>query len=446
MEDKVRSALASYLAEAESRPTPRPTVRDRRLVSMNGKVDAVIGMRRVGKSWLLLARMRELLDAGIPRSRLLHIDFEDERLAGLTVEHLQFIEDAFFHRHPESHGQPCWYFFDEIQNVVGWEQYVRRLLADPRRQIAITGSSARLLSSEIATAMRGRSLTTELWPFSFREVLRHRGVEVPSTWPPSAAVRARLQAEFDRYYATGGFPEVLDVSTDIRRAILQNCTDVAILRDIVERHSVRNVPLLRGLVRRLVRSVGCLASVHGLVNDLKSQGFAFGKDLIYELIDHVEDAFLASLLPVDTQSERRRQVHPRKVYIVDHALARAAAMTEDGNHGHALENIVYLELRRRGQVLGYHVTAGGYEVDFLFQDGEGRRRLVQVCAAIEDPETRAREVRALAEAMVEIPGVDAIIVTMANEGVERVGDSDVPVVPVWRWLLEARGTALAPTA
>jgi predicted AAA+ superfamily ATPase len=437
MEDTTQAAIASYLAEAEAKPVPSPTVRDRRLASMPGKVDAVIGMRRVGKSWLLLSRMRELIDAGVPRSRLLHVDFEDERLDGLKIEHLRHIEEAFFHRHPESHGQQCWYFFDEIQNVPGWEKYVRRLLADSRRQIAITGSSARLLSSEIATAMRGRSLTTELWPFSFREVLRHRGVDLPAAWPPAAAVRAQLRAEFDRYFATGGFPEVIEAPAEIRRAILQNYTDVAILRDIVERHSVRNVPLLRGLVRRLVRSFGCLASVHGLANDMKSQGFAFGKDLLYELIGHVEDAFLACLVPIDTQSERRRQVHPRKVYIVDHALARAAAVTEAANVGHALENIVYLELRRRGTVLGYHVTASGHEVDFVFQDSDGQKRLVQVCATLEDPVTRAREVRALAEAMVEIPGAEAVLVTLANEGLERVGERDVAVVPAWRWLLEA---------
>jgi hypothetical protein len=439
MEDKFRTVLSAYLATAEARPVPQPTPRDRRLFGLPGKVDAVIGMRRVGKSWLLLSRMRELLDAGVPRSRILHVDFEDERLVGMQVEHLQQIEAAFFQRHPDSHGAECWYFFDEIQNVLGWEQFIRRLLADPRRHIAITGSSAKLLSTEIATAMRGRSLTTELWPFSFREVLRHRGVEVPATWPASAAATARLCHEFDRYLETGGFPEVLDVAADLRRTILQNYTDVAILRDVVERHAVRNAPLLRGLVRRLVRSVGCLVSVHALTKDLKSQGFAFGKDLLYELLAHVEDAFLACLLPVDTQSERRRQVNPRKVYVVDHALARAAApsLRPSEDLGHVLENIVYLELRRRGEVVGYHVTATRREVDFVFADSSGRRTFVQVCAALDEPTTREREFRALADAMGESKEDRALLVTLAAAGVERVDGHEVRVVPAWRWLLEA---------
>ncbi len=436
MEDKYRKALADWLATTEARPVPLPTPRDERLRALSGKVDAVIGMRRVGKSWLLLSHLRELLDAGVPRSRILHVDFEDERLAGMRVEHLQLIEEAFFQRHPDSHGAECWYYFDEIQNVPGWEKYVRRLLAEPGRHIAITGSSAKLLSTEIATAMRGRSLTTQLWPFSFREVLRHRTIEVPSTWPVSAAVGARLRHEFDRYLETGGFPEVLDAPADLRRSILQNYTDVAILRDVVERHSVRNAPLLRGLVRRLVLSVGCLASVNALTKDLKSQGFAFGKDLLYELLAHVEDAFLVCLLPVDARSERRRQVHARKVYVVDHALARAAVPGPGEDLGHVLENIVYLELRRRGEVHGYHVTPTGYEVDFVVSDLAGERSFVQVCATLDVAETRERELRALAEAMDETNVERAVLVTMATDGVEQVGGRTVRVVPAWRWLLE----------
>ncbi len=436
MEDKIRSALETYFSETEARPVPTPTAREQKLFGLPGKVDAVIGMRRVGKSWLLLSRMRELLDSGVPRSRLLHVDFEDERLVSMRVEHLQLLEQVFFHRHPESHDQSCWYFFDEIQNVAGWERFIRRLLGDPRRQIAITGSSAKLLSSEIATAMRGRSLSVEMWPFSFREVLRFRGIDEPSKWPLSSAVAARLRAEFDRYLETGGFPEVLAVPADARRLILQDYIDVAILRDIVERHDVRNVPLLRAVVRRLVRSAGCLASVHALGNDLKSQGFTFGKDLLYEMIDHVEDAFLAKLLPVDTPSERRRQVHPRKVYIVDHALARAASTGLQRDLGHVLENIVYLELRRRGEVLGYHVTATGREVDFVAVDRDGEKCFVQVCASLEEASTRDRELQALADAMAETKVGRAVLVTMASEGVERIGEHTVRVVPAWRWLLE----------
>jgi uncharacterized protein len=436
MEDRFRTAIEAHLVAAESVPLPRPTGRDRRLHGLVGKVDAVVGMRRVGKSWLLLSRLRELLDSGVPRSRLLHVDFEDERLAGMQAEHLQLIEQAFLRRHPESQTAPCWYFFDEVQNVPGWEKFVRRLLADRRLQIAVTGSSAKLLSTEIATAMRGRSLTTELWPFSFREVLRHRHIELPTKWPPPPAVAARLQHEFDVYMASGGFPEVLDAPTELRRAILQNYTDVAILRDVVERHAVRNAPLLRGLVRQLLRSIGSRMSVHAMANDLRSQGYTFGKDLLYELLSHLEDAFLLCLLPIDSTSERRRQTNPRKVYVVDHALARAAAARAGADIGHALENIVYLELRRRGVVAGYHLTASGREVDFVAENGDGDRTLVQVCASLAEPATRERELRALTEAMVETKNDRGVVITMASDGVETFEGHAIRIVSAWRWLLE----------
>lgn len=428
--------LAQRLADQEARPLPVPTPRDVRLPGVPGKADAVIGMRRAGKSWLLLQRMRELLDSGVPRSRILHIDFEDEHLVTLTTGQLHLLEDEFYRRHPDSHGEKCWYFFDEVQNVPGWELFVRRLLGDRRLQIAVTGSSSKLLSTEIATALRGRSLTTELWPFSFSEALRHRGVETPAKWPPPAAARSRLQHEFDRYLQVGGFPEVQDLDAELRRRVLQSYLDVAILRDIVERHSVANAPLLRALVRRLLRSVGGRASVNSLAHDLKSQGFSFGKDAIYQLMEHVQDAFVAFLVPIHARSERRKQVNPRKVYAVDHGLVQACSLLAADEVGHHLENIVYLELRRRGEVLGYGCTESGREIDFVAATAEGETLLVQSCAQLADPATRARELAALAEALAAHKGARGLIVTRSEEGTEHAGGWPVRVVPAWRWLLE----------
>lgn len=430
MDDRIHAVLA----DAEASVVPSPTRRDVALSELPGKVDAVIGMRRVGKSWLLLSRMRGLLDAGVPRSRILHVEFEDDRLAELRTEDLHRLEEAFYARHPDSHGQECWYFFDEIQNAPGWERFVRRLLANRNLHLAITGSSAKLLSTEIATSLRGRALTTEVWPFSFREVLRHRGVEVPSRWPPSQAVRGRLRNELDRYLLVGGFPEVQGDETP-RQRILQGYLDVTILRDVVERHAVANAPLLRALVRRLLRSVGSRASVHSLAQDLKSLGLPFGKTVVYELMEHVQDAFLSFLLPIHSQSEKRRQVNPRKVYAVDHGLVRACVGQRSDDVGHHLENLVYLELRRRGELHGYHVTATGREVDFV-AGPRGELQLVQVCASLGEGATREREIQALGEAVAELRPDTATIVTLAEEERIVVDGHQVRVVPAWRWLLE----------
>jgi hypothetical protein len=436
MRDKWNVLLRELLVDAEARELPSPTARDVVMPALPGKVDAVVGMRRTGKSWLLLRRVRDLIDAGTPRSRILYLEFEDERLAGMDAGDLHWIEDVFFELHPDSHGQERWYFFDEIQNVPEWEKFVRRLLADRRLRIAVTGSSAKLLSTEIATSLRGRSLTTELLPFSFREALRHRGIDVPGKWPPPQAVRARLRHEFDRYLTVGGLPEVQELDEDLRTRVLQSYLDVAILRDVVERHSVANAPLLRALVRRLLRLVGGRASVHSMAQDLRSQGFTFGKDAIYQLMEHVQDAFLASLLPVRAQSEKRRQVNPRKVYAVDHGLVRACVGRAGADVGHWLENIVYLELRRRGEVHGYHLTKSGREVDFVATARGAEPELVQSCASLADAETEARERLALAEAMAETGITTATIVTLSDEGEEDVSGRRIRIVPAWRWLLE----------
>ncbi len=425
--------LRAVLTDAEAVPVPKPTRRDVSLPERVGKVDAVIGMRRVGKSWLLAGRMRELLDAGVPRSRILHVEFEDDRLAELRTEQLHRIEEAFYALHPDSHGKECWYFFDEVQNAPGWERFVRRLLANRNLHLAITGSSAKLLSTEIATSLRGRALTTEVLPFSFREALRHRGIEAPARWPVPQGTRAKLRHEFDRYLTVGGFPEVQD-DDEHRQRILQGYLDATILRDIVERHALTNAPLLRAIVRRLLRSAGSKTSVNALVQDLKSLGLVFGKAAVYELLEHVQDACLVFLLPIHAQSERRRQVNPRKVYAIDHGLVRACVGKRSEDYGHHLENLVYLELRRRGEVAGYHVTASGREVDFVSGPLD-EPHLIQACANLGDAGTREREVGALAEAMGELNCERGTVVTLDEASTVKSGSREIEIVPAWQWLL-----------
>ena len=436
MEDNTPELLDDVLADAEAASPPPLTRRDAALPEMPGKASAVIGMRRVGKSSLLHARVAALLARGVPRTRILHVEFEDERLSGLTDRDLHLLEDAFHRRHPDSDGQPCWYLFDEIQNVKGWERFVRRLLGNRNLQLTLTGSSAKLLSTEIATSLRGRSLTTELWPFSFREYVRHHGTDIPTKWPPSSAIRTKLRAAFDGYLRTGGFPEVQSAPMPLWRQILQGYVDVVILRDVAERHSLGNVPLLRALVRRLLRSVSRQTSINGMVKDLRSQGFTFGKDAIYELFEHLQDAFLIATLPLASLSEKRQQVNPRKLYVADHGLAAACAPMRAEDQGNHLENIVFLELHRRGGLTGYHTTATGREVDFVVQRPDGKVTLVQVCASMAAAATRERELDALAEAFAETKATDGLILTLDDQGQESIADRKVRITSAWRWLLQ----------
>ncbi len=437
MEERFAKAFAARIAEFEAADLPAPTARTATLASVPGKADAVVGMRRVGKSWLLLRRIHELLATGVPREQILYCEFEDERLAGVTAEHLGLLEEAFFARYPDSRDAECWFFFDEVQEVPGWEKFVRRLLANRKRRITVTGSSASLLSREIATSLRGRALTTELLPFSFAEALTHQGIALPSRFPVAGTHRSKLAHAFERYLAVGGFPEVQTFLPDIWRRTLQSYQEIAVLRDVAERHAISNLPALRFVVRRLLRSMASKTSAHAMHQDLRSQGIALGKDRVYELCAWLEDAFLVFFLPLRDHSERRRQMNPRKVYAIDHGLVRACVPAASRDIGHHLENIVYLELRRRGSVLGYHLTKAGHEVDFVFEGAAGRRELIQACAELSDAATLEREVRALRDAVAET-GIDiATLVTLREERRIDVDGVEIRVVPAWQWLLQS---------
>src|SRR3954470_811482 len=423
------------IADFQERELPLVTPRNLSLPELTGKADVVVGMRRSGKTWFLYQQIADRVASGIDCGRLLYLNFEDQRLLPLTASRLSLIPEAFYRRTPASREQLCWFYFDEIQNVPGWEPFVRRLLDTEKIALVLTGSSARLLSREIATSLRGRSLSTEILPFSFAESLRHEGQSLPEDWPPGAKVRSLLEHRLERYLESGGFPEVQGIPQELRVRVLQDYVDVVIFRDVVERHGVDNLPALRYLERKLLASPAGKFSVSRLFNDLKSQGMRVGKDTLYEYLAHLEDSFLLATVAIASPSARVRQVNPRKCYPIDPALSAALSFRASGDFGHLLETAVYLELRRRRQSLAYVVTRSGYEVDFLAEDSRGARELIQVCADLEDPLTRQREIRALEEGMKETACQTATLVTLREEGSVTVGGYPVRIVPAWRWLL-----------
>jgi len=434
----IRDVIDELVATSQRQPLPSLTPREVELPLLPGKVDVVTGMRRVGKTYFLFQSMAERLRDGIEPERLLYLNFEDERLMPMEAADLHHVPEALQRRHPALHDREVWLFLDELQVVPGWERFVRRLIDGGGYRLVVTGSSARLLASEIPTSLRGRSLTTELLPFSFGEFLRHSGEEVPTKWPPPARDRSRLEAALSRYLEVGGFPEVHGLPEPARVRVLQEYVDVTLLRDVVERHDVRNVSALRSLVRRLVRNPASALSVHRLYNDMRSQGFSVSKDTLYALIGHLEDAHLVHLVSLDTGSERRRMANPRKAYLADHSLAVAHSLRAGRDVAHLLENVVHAELRRRGFAVSYALTEDGCEVDFVAREARGDAELIQVCADMTSERARQREARALAAAMRETGGQRATIVTVAEAGELALPLGRVPVVPAWRWLLEPR--------
>ena len=417
------------IADSHARSLPALTQRRIQLPWLQGKVDALVGMRRAGKTWLMFQQMGALVAAGARRADLLYVNFEDDRLGEVVAADLSKLLDAHYRQDPAGRTRPTSLFLDEIQVVPGWERFVRRVADEPGVHVCVTGSSAKLLSREIATSLRGRSLATEVFPFSFVETLAHAGIAAARN--PAARARSAIERAAIAYLHNGGFPEVQTLDEPTRVRVLQDYLDVAILRDLIERHAIANPIALRRFVRQLMNTPAGTFSVHKIHDDLRSQGLSVGKDSLHAWLDHVQDAYVFFAVPIHTASERARQVNPRKVYAIDPGLVTACARRGSADHGQLLETAVFLELRRATPEIAYLRTASGFEVDFLTPT-----ELVQACATLEAAATREREVRALREAMSETSNRHATIVTLNEAEAIRVAEGTIDVVPFWRWALD----------
>lgn len=434
-------AIERLLADFQERPLPTVSPRHTSFSDASGMATVVIGMRRSGKTYLLYQEMHRLIAAGVDKRRIFYVNFEDDRLQPLDPSLLDTTLETFYRLNPSARTEGAFLFFDEIQVVDGWSRFARRLLDTENARLYVTGSSAKMLSTEVATEFRGRGHAVELLPLSFAEALRFADIEVPTAQPGSRA-RSRLEAEFVRYMRTGGFPEVQRMAEQDRVQALQDYVQLVLLRDIIDRHDVKNAHAARFFALSLLQSAGSLNSVNRVANDLKSRGIAVGKDTLYNLLDYFTDAFLLFSVPVFARSLRARESNPRKIYAVDPGLAFAVAPAGVSDAGARLENTVYLELRRRLRgsrdgMISYYSTGAAHEVDFIVGDpelGHGRQ-LVQVCASLAQPGAREREIRALREAMAETGLTESTIVTLLDSELIDVPEGRIAVVPAWSWML-----------
>ena len=414
------------------------TRRNAALPAIPGKVHAVIGMRRAGKT-TYLRQLQSQWRASVEPARVVYLNFEDDRLAGLPLEQLGMLLEEYYRSYPEWRGrETVWWLLDEIQVVNGWERFVRRLMDTERIEVVVSGSSARMLSREVHTSLRGRGTETVIRPFSFREFLRHRGEEPEGKARAlTSAKRSRVERFFGEYLAVGGFPEAQGLAAGLRVDLLQGYVDTVLFRDVVERRGVTQVAALRWLTRQCLKNPAGSFSVHRLHQDLKAQGLGVAKDALHAMVGHLEDAFLLRCVPLATESERRRNSNPRKIYPVDTGMIGAFDRTGRSNVGHALETVVLHELDRRQAEAGYVRTGTGHEVDFLARFHGGREELIQVCADTGPAETRERELQALEEALREHPRATPKLLVLNFEQLAVKVSPGVTVQAAYQWLLDA---------
>lgn len=404
------------------------------VTAVPGKATVCIGVRRGGKSTFMLQIIERLLQSGVPRQNILYVNFFDDRLHNLRHQGLAVILEAYFSLYPEKKNHEKIYcFFDEIQVVPSWEPFVDRLMRTEKCEVYLTGSSARMLSREIATQMRGRALSWEMFPFSFREFLDCLGID--SEEPLSARKRLMVQKGFNTFWETGGFPEVAGLDRHLRVKIHQEYFHAVLFRDLVERHDISHPKAVADLAHRLVDNTASLYSVNNLTGYLKSLGHKVPKSSVSDFLTWFEDAYFLFTVRIFDASLARANTNPKKIYCIDHALVTSVSSGILINSGHLLENLVFTAMRRITADIYYFKSKTGREVDFIALLPDGTRVLVQVCESLADPQTRKREIGALSDAMTELKLASGTIVTRSEEEKIPIGTGQVNVVPAWRFLL-----------
>lgn len=436
MREQFRQIVRQKIIDGLAAEIPAFTRRDVWVPAVPGKAIAVIGMRRAGKTTFLWQVLADRLARGTAREGLLYFGFEDERLAGMGAEDLDLLVEEYYRLHPEGRErQKAALFLDEIQTVPGWERFARRLMDDENVDLFLSGSSARLLSKEVATSMRGRAMEATVLPFSFRESLRHAGKEPPAEKRGLTKTQvSSLEKALGSYLTGGGFPEAQGLDVRSRSELLRGYVDMVLFRDVVERHAVSQPVVLRWMVRQLMANAAGLFSVNKFYRDMKSQGLAAGKDTLHAYLGHLEDAFLLRSVAIAADSERRKQVNPRKVYPIDTGLIPLFDRSGRANMGHALETAAFWELKRRGAETGYVRTQSGYEVDFFARHVDGRQELIQVCADMDDPQTRERESRAMFDAQKQHPDAAMVVIAFNKPAAVRLPDP-ITLLPAVEWFL-----------
>ena len=411
------------------------TARHLEMQSIPGKATICIGVRRSGKSTCMFQRIQRLLDDGVSKENVLYLNFFDDRLHQLQRDGLSVVLEAYYSLYPEKKNEETVYcFFDEIQMIDGWEPFTDRLLRTEACEVFITGSSAQMLSKEIATQMRGRALTWELFPFSFPEFLDHEQIEYQQ--PLTSKNRLRIQNAFEKYWESGGFPEVADLEKPLRIKIHQEYFNTILFRDLIERHDISHPKAVTDLAYWLVDNAASLYSVNRLTGYLKSLGHKAPKSAVSNYLEWLEDAYFFFTLRIFDASLARSNTNPKKIYCIDHSLIRSVASGILVNYGHLLENLVFNALRRTSEKIFYYKTSGDREIDFIVRMPNQSLALFQVCERMAAPETRKRELVALNEAMVEQQLTRGTIITRHESEQIQVDAGTIHVVPVWRFLLD----------
>ncbi len=371
------------------------------------------GLRRSGKSTL----MQQLIQSN-PKSS--YVNFEDERFLEFQAQDFEQLHEVIL----EQYGEIEFYFFDEIQNIDRFETFIRRL-HDQRKKIIITGSNASLLSSEFGTRLTGRYKSFEVFPFSFSEFLRFHHITPTKEWLHLAEKRVILLRHFNTYLTRGGMPEYLQNNDDeYIRTVYENI----LYRDIIARYHIKKQKILKELVNLLATQISCQITY----NSLKESLGLSNAITVKEYISYLQNSYLFFEVQQFEYSLKKQLNAPKKIYVVDPVFHRICGMTASPNKGHLLENIVFLELKRKKQNIYYFEQK--HQCDFILKKDAAVHQVIQVCYHLDEGNKR-RELQGLQEAMDTFRLQQGLLLTYEQEDVIKSDGKTIQVIPVWKWLL-----------
>lgn len=381
----------------------------------NEEIIIISGVRRCGKS-VLLQQIRDRLP-----QKDYFFNFDDDRLGNFTVENFQQLYEVFI----ELYGEQNYFYFDEIQNIVGWEHFAKQLY-NSGKKVFITGSNARMLSKELGTYLTGCYIAIELYPFSFSEFLDFREQQHLLGDISGTIARGEIQSAFNDYLKQGGFPIYLKSEDGI---VLKTLYDNILYKDVMVRNQIVNEREVKELVYYTVSNIGkpltytSLAKVIGVKNSTTVKNY----------LEYIENTYLLFSLSKLDYSVKAQLRNPKKVYAIDNALVSRLGFHFSGEEGRLLENMVYIELRRRGGEIFYH-NSGSAECDFVVRDGFRVMQAIQVCYLFGNSDTREREIRGVQDAMDTYHLLEGTIITNTYEEEVKYGDKIVHILPAWKWL------------
>ena len=376
-------------------------------------ITIISGIRRCGKSTLLNQTRK--------RYSGYYVNFDDDRFINFKVEDFQLLYETLI----ELYGEKKIFYFDEIQNILSWERFVRRL-HDERKKVFVTGSNASMLSKELGTHLTGRHQNIHIFPFSFKEFLSLRNFEAADSSKLTTINRAKIKKYFEEYMANGGFPEYLrELNPNYLKTLYENI----LYRDIIVRYKLTNEKSLKELVYLSVNSISKEISFNSIK---KSLGLG-SATTVKEYFDYLENSFLIFLIPKFDYSLRKQIYYNKKIYCIDNGLAKYLGFRITADNGKLLENLVFLALKRKNKEIYYF--SDKHECDFVLRKFADIDEVIQVCFEINE-DNREREIAGLTEAMQKFKLKKGLILTYDQEEEIQHEGKKIIIKPVWKWLLE----------